>query len=149
LKRVVFLDTGVLGAVVHTRASECQKWLRDLLAAGVHVCVAEICDYELRRKLEHLRSSKQLANLDALKQSLTYVALDTPSMLEAAKLWAQARQMGHPTAAPEALDGDVILSAQVRLNVARDDKVTVATTNPEDVGRFVPADCWLRISAEA
>jgi hypothetical protein len=54
---VVFLDTGVLGIVTHPRGSaeskECIEWMHALLAAEVSVCVAEVCDYELRR--EYLR----------------------------------------------------------------------------------------------
>ena len=55
--RLVFLDTGTLGKVANPRgtprAVHCQRWARDLLAAGVRVFIPEICDYEERRKLIH------------------------------------------------------------------------------------------------
>ena len=44
--RLVFLDTGTLGMVANPRATpravQCQRWTRNLLAAGVRVFVPEI-----------------------------------------------------------------------------------------------------------
>ena len=151
MKKVVFLDTGVLGVIVHPRATEeareCVRWLRGLAAAGARVCFAEICDYELRRKLLHRNGHVQIGKLDALKAQAEYVAIDTEAMLEAANLWAQGRKAGHVTAPPEAVDGDVILCAQARLNVAEDDDLIIATTNPDDIRPYVPADTWRAITA--
>ena len=71
LMRLVFLDTGTLGMVANprgtSRAFQCQRWARNLLAAGVRVFVPEICDYEERRKLIHAGSTSGLARLDRLK----------------------------------------------------------------------------------
>jgi hypothetical protein len=45
--RLVFLDTGTLGMIANprgtSRAVQCQRWTRNLLAAGVRVFVPEIC----------------------------------------------------------------------------------------------------------
>jgi predicted nucleic acid-binding protein len=146
--KAVFLDTGVLGVIVHPRATtearECLGWLRGLVAAGVRVCVPEICDYELRRELVRRGARVQIDKLDALKAQAEYVPIDTEAMLEAANLWAGARNAGYPTAHPEALDGDVILSAQARLDAAGEDYV-IATTNPVDINRYAPADSWRAI----
>ena len=150
MKKVVFLDTGVLGIVVHPRSEEgrrCQAWLRDLLAAGVRVCIPEICDYELRRKLKHIGSTRSLANLDRLKTIASYLSIVTPAMVEAADLWADARRRGVVTAPPEALDGDVILCAQARRNAGADEAMIVATTNVADISNFAPAAGWEAISA--
>jgi predicted nucleic acid-binding protein len=150
LKKVVFLDTSVLGVVVHTRGSDevkdCTKWLRGLLAAGVRVCIAEICDYELRRKLLHLEFEKSIRKLDELKALVQYVPIETPAMLEASRLWATARKGGFAPAPPEALDGDMILCAQAKLNVAEGEDLVVATSNPDDFRRFVRAEGWRAIA---
>ena len=62
-------------------------------------------------------------------------------MRKAAEIWANARGHGMPTAAEQALDGDVILAAQA-LAV----NGTVVTTNPKHVSRFVDAKEWTEIS---
>jgi hypothetical protein len=47
-------------------------------------------------------------------------------MLKAAEFWAQARKMGKPGADNAALDGDVILAAQVAVLVDEGAEVVVA-----------------------
>lgn len=146
----MFLDTGVLGVIVHPRASvearECLKWVHDLVAAGARICVAEICDYELRRELERRDARVQIGKLNALKRQAQYVPIDTDAILAAANMWAKARNEGHVTAPPEALDGDVILCAQAKLNVAADEELVVATTNAADLRYFLRAEGWRSIT---
>jgi hypothetical protein len=129
--RLVFLDTGTLGMVANPRGSrraiQCRQWARNLLAAGVRVFVPEICDYEERRKLIHVGSTAGLARLDRLKIGFDYAPITTDVMLKAAELWAAARRAGLPTAPPDALDGDVILAAQVILSAGPGDVATMAT----------------------
>jgi hypothetical protein len=144
--RLVFLDTGTLGMVANPRgtprAVRCQRWTRNLLAAGVRVFVPEICDYEERRKLIHAGSTSGLARLDRLKIGFDYAPITTDVMLKAAELWAVARRAGLPTAPPDALDGDVILAAQAILAASVGDIVTVATDNVGHLARFVDAQPW-------
>ena len=66
-------------------------------------------------------------------------------MLLAASLWAEARQNGQPTADAKALDGDVILSAQVRLLCDDNTEAIVATTNVAHLSRFISAFDWQSI----
>lgn len=66
-------------------------------------------------------------------------------MLLAARLWAEARQTGQPTADAKALDGDVILSAQARLLCDETTEVVVATTNVGHLCRFIVALDWQSI----
>ena len=61
----------------------------------------------------------------------------------AAKLWADARQSGQPTAGDNTIDGDVILAAQA-LSLGVDDYV-IATTNVGHLSRFAPAQLWNEI----
>jgi hypothetical protein len=67
-------------------------------------------------------------------------------MLNAAALWAVARSAGLPTAPPDALDGDVILAAQVVLSAVVGDIATVATDNVGHLARFVDAQPWETIA---
>lgn len=106
----------------------------------------EIIDYEIRRELLRAGKIKGVANLDRLKQNIEYLPLDTPTMLLAADLWAQARQSGQSNAAPQKLDVDVILSAQaLSLGLPTTDLV-VATTNIGHLARFVPAELQGKIA---
>lgn len=61
-------------------------------------------------------------------------------------LWGQTRRTGVPTASDDALDGDVILCAQVQsLGVSPADYV-VATTNTRHLTLFVNAVEWQNIT---
>lgn len=53
-------------------------------------------------------------------------------MQRAARLWAEARFLGLPTASEESLDGDVILAAQAIMASG-----TVVTMNRRHLARFV------------
>lgn len=145
----MFLDTGVLSSVIFPSGQEnkeCIAWLRSLIAAGVRVCIPEISDYEVRRKLLHRRATKQLGRLDSLKSNMHYVPIDTAAMQKAAELWAQGRSQGRPTADDKSLDADVILSAQAQLSLQPGDVLMVATTDVGDLSTFVPASRWRGIS---
>ncbi|RMG32307.1 MAG: PIN domain-containing protein [Planctomycetota bacterium] len=157
-----FLDTGILGLVTNPQANEeaeaCNRWLEQLLRAGHRACVAEICDYELRRELLRLEFKRASgyekwaaarARLDALKNALHYVPITTTAMLRAAELWAKARNSGRPTADDKALDADMILTAQV-LTFAADNQASgrtlIATTNVGHLSLFAEAHRWNEIT---
>src|SRR5437879_1768483 len=115
---VVVLDTGPLGMATNPNRSapeteRCAIWLEGLLLRGVDVVIPEIADYELRRELLRAGKVQGIARLDALVADLRYLPLTTPMMRKAAELWASMRTGGTPTAHNDALDGDVILAAQV------------------------------------
>jgi predicted nucleic acid-binding protein len=139
---IVLLDTGPLGILVHPRISqECQDWLEHILLKGYRVVLPEIADYELRRELLRLDNLVRIKRLDRLKQRLEYLPLTTDIMLQAAELWAKARQTGKPTADPHALDGDVILAAQA-MSIETTDQIIIATTNVRHLSLFVNAREW-------
>jgi len=144
---VVFLDSGPLGLLSHTRRSPvtiaCHRWLASLTAAGVRIIVPEITDYEVRRELLRIRRKAAIARLDALAQVAEYLPISTTAMRRAAELWALARQQGQPTAKDNTIDADMILAAQaLTLGVP---EVIVATTNVGHLSRFVPANDWQNI----
>ncbi len=121
------------------KSDQCRQWAKDLAAAGVRVFVLEIADYEVRRKLIHIRAIAGIRRLDQVKATLDYAPITTDVMLRAAELWAAARSAGLPTAGPDALDGDCILAAQALLSVGPSDTVTVATDNVAHLSRFIDA----------
>jgi predicted nucleic acid-binding protein len=149
MNRLIVLDSGPLGMVTNPKAKgiplDCQLWLKSLLQKGEKIVIPEIADYEVRRELLRAGLLQSVRRLDNLKQTLEYIPIQTDTMLLASSLWAEARNMGQPTADPKALDGDVILSAQARL--LRNDKteVIVATTNVAHLSRFVTALDWRSI----
>jgi predicted nucleic acid-binding protein len=144
------LDTGPLGMVTNPKTSsaicqECKLWLDDLPLKGYEVMLPEIADYELRRELLRVGKVAGIRRLDQLKAAITYRPITTEVMLKAAKLWAEARRRGRPTADPKALDGDVILAAQAILVADEGNEVIVATTNLGHLSQFVDAREWLLI----
>ncbi len=67
----------------------------------------------------------------------------------AADLWAVIRQAGKPTADPKALDADCVLAAQALRLGGPGDVVSIATTNPVHLSRFIGVDArlWETITA--
>jgi len=120
--------------------------VQSLLAAGDRVVVPEISDYEVRRELLRAGATTGVVRLDFVKSNLHYAPLTTSTMLRAAELWADVRRRVLPTAAPEALDGDVIHAAQAQMAGGPDDAVIVATGNVGHLGRFVDARIWDQIT---
>lgn len=143
------LDTNILGMLCHPNAkkfAELKEWAFNLLIDNSHcytLCLPEIADYELRRKLLHIAlknnqdSSNSIKRLDDYHNILHYLPIKTETMRVAAQLWAASRVKGEPTAVPLALDGDVILAAQVKACNG-----IVLTTNKKHLSRFVPVADW-------
>ncbi len=150
MMRLVFLDTGPVGLLSHTRnrlrRDQCRQWAYQLTAAGVRLFVPEIADYEVRRELIRLGAATGLRRLDQVKATLEYAPITTDVMLQAAEFWAKARRAGLPTTDPHALDGDCILAAQAILAPGPGDVVIVATENVGHLARFVDARPWDRIA---
>lgn len=134
----IALDASPLGRLVHPRLNTAiTAWVDEILEAGITVYISEITDYEVRRGLLAANMTRSVRRLDEFKQVLEYLPLTTPVMLEAATLWAQARQQGQGVADPKELDGDVILAAQ-----ARQVGATVITENVGHLSLFVAAYDW-------
>ena len=153
--RFIVLDTGVLGLVTHPsnkdKIQDCKKWFNLRLGEGWVLCIPEIADYELRRKLLHLGSTKSLNRLDELIEKIRYLPITTEVMRKAAEFWAEARKQGKPTAPSEALDGDIILAAQTVLQIETNSpaRVVVATDNVGHLEMFVNAKRWQDISGNS
>jgi predicted nucleic acid-binding protein len=149
---LIALDTGPLGDLINpnntpeTRAI--RSWMKTHLSNGAGFLLPEIADYEVRRNeiLETLicpfgpsQSAAALHLLDQLKAAITYLPLNTTTMLVAAQLWGEHRKghgPGHPTRSPK-LDGDVILTAQAMVASAGQHKIVIATMNLRDF-LFIP-----------
>jgi hypothetical protein len=127
-------------------AIACDKWVKALRVEGISVLVPEIADYEIRRELIRGNKIRGLASLDTFCAGANYLAISTEAMRRAAEFWAQARKDGKQTADDKALDGDVILAAQVASLGLPLDSIVVATTNPGHISRFVPARRWQEIT---
>ena len=145
---VVMLDTGPLGIVTNPQNSSetkgIREWLKCVLEAGHEVVIPEIADYELRRELVRISSSKAIVKLNELERELTYLPLTTQTMRKAADVWADARNRGKPLADEKALDGDSILIAQAQLHPASG-SVVIATVNVGHLSLFAKADVWRNI----
>lgn len=143
----VCLDTHPLGLVSQKpgksqEGEACRAWLRRLLDRGVRVVIPAIADYEVRRELVRLKNTGSVARLTALRGELAFLPLTQEALEHAAELWAMARNQGLATADPHALDGDVIVAAQMLLEAERggllDSEYVVATSNVGHLARYVP-----------
>jgi predicted nucleic acid-binding protein len=133
----LLLDTAVLGEVCHPRKyGDVRGWLARVVIPH-EILISEIADYELRRELSRIGSHHSLARLDELTRELSYVPMATSTWRAAAKLWATLRRGGIVTAAPTALDGDVLIAAQ-----AISEGATVVTPNVRHFEPIVPAFSW-------
>jgi predicted nucleic acid-binding protein len=146
----VLVDSCVLGELCHPKKNrKTAEWFETILNTRfdqIALVVPEIADYELRRELLRGLAKQQIDQrsidrLDELAALLDYQPLTTDALRDAAQLWADARNAGHPTASNDALDGDVILAAQ-----AREVAGTVVTNNTKHLSLFVDAKHWTEIS---
>lgn len=146
MTRVIVLDSGPLGMLTNPRAKgetrACHGWFLSLLERGVRFIVPEIADYEVRRNLLLEDLAEAVRRLDELAGAADYLPLTTEVMRSAAGLWARTRKQGRPTAAPDRLDGDVILAAQTLSLAETLDNVIVATSNVKHLSMFVAARRW-------
>ena len=154
---VIVLDTGPLSNCVvpvgakpgtpPTPAQACRMWLAACERAGAAILVPAIAYYEVLREIERRAATGQRRRLTQYCfQADRFIPLTTAHLERAAALWGQARRTGVPTAGDAALDGDVILCAQVQsLGLSPADYV-VATTNTTHLTRFVNAIEWQRIA---
>ena len=121
--RIIVLDSfplscmGKLKSDPATVTDHCREWVMRCIAADNWVLVPAVAYYETLRELERLNAAAQIARLKAFcfADPVRLLPLETGCLEEAAKLWGRARNAGRPTADPHALDGDVILAAQVQL----------------------------------
>lgn len=145
------LDSGPLWDLSNPKAAgealEIQDWSTTRLTIGDQFVVPEIADYEVRRELLRANKQRGIARLNELCNIFWYLALATTMMKEAATLWANARNIGLPTAQDAALDGDVILAAQARnLQAIYDyESVVVITKDVAHLSRYVEAKRWTDI----
>ena len=141
------LDSGPLGLITNpklsTESEACAHWLQTHITSVSRTIIPEIADYEVRRELVRANKKKGISRLDDLADLIEYLPITTAAMRQAAKLWAQARQQGQPTAGDKTIDGDMVLVAQAITMGERD--IVIATTNVGHLSRFITAELWQNI----
>ena len=154
MTRTVILDSGVLGLITKPNKKTKEdrsitQWTIDLLQSGNRLLVPAIADYEIRRELVRIGSTRGISALDAWNAELPdrFLTLTNADLRLACVLWAQARNAGTPTADPKALDADVLIAAQALDLRLRPLSYIVATTNVGHLSLFVPAELWENIGA--
>ena len=152
MRQIIVLDTSPLGMISNPNASAendaINEWVLKLLRRNELIVIPEIADYEVRRELIRSKKLRGIYNLDTLKSKLKYLPINTETMLEAAQLWAEARNIGKPATNNLALDGDMILIAQMRAasrvwaEEANGGHTILATTNVKHLTHFCDARLW-------
>lgn len=149
MSKIFLLDSGPLGFACNPSGSAksvaFSQWLSRQLSNGIRVHVPEITDYEVRRELIRSGRMRSVAKLDSVGATLGYLPITTPVMRKAAEFWAQARNMGKPTAHDLRLDADMILVAQAALLIAAGHDVTLITDNIAHLAFFITAADWQSI----
>jgi predicted nucleic acid-binding protein len=153
---IFFLDSGILGMISspndRSEVTACQNWVLGLLAKGVYVVSSDICDYEVRRSLLLLETQQftkvNLDRLDRWREVIDFLPLTTNVMQTAAKVWADARRRGLPTAELKNIDADMIIVAQWLLlsDEYPGRRITISTTNVKHLLPFCDAMIWQEIS---
>lgn len=149
---IIFLDTFLVSSTSKrvstppTLSDQCQEWILNCEEAGHTILIPGICYYESLRELEMRQATSQVKRLkDFCLVPSRFIPITREHLDSAAVLWGQARRAGQATAAPKALDGDVILCAQVlSFSLAASDYV-VATTNRKHLAQFVTCDEWTNL----
>ena len=145
---IVILDSGIIHTIcsfTNTKeVADCQEWFYRLLARSVYFVTSEICDYEVRRELIRKNKVRSINSLDELRQQVDILPLNRQILLEAAKLWATARQQNRPTSSNKNIDVDMILSAQWILLKQEypGQYIVIATTNTKHLSLFTEAKEW-------
>ncbi len=161
MPRVILLDSFPLSCtgkrepapgVPLTLSEECHRWIRDCVAAGHQILAPAICYYEVLREMERLGASSQIQRIRhfCFATPGRFLSISDEHLERAARLWAKARNQGTPTASNEALDGDVILAAQMQSLMQRQGldatQCVLATTNVGHLSLFVNAQLWSEIA---
>ena len=149
MRRITILDSGPLGMISNPKASPendaIKRWVVDLLRRNELIIMPEIADYEVRRELIRAQKTVGISHLDSFKTTLKYLPIDTQTMLDAAQLWATARNIGKPATNNLTLDGDMILVAQSRAATrvfaeeSAGGHTVIATLNPKHLSNFCDA----------
>lgn len=114
----LMLDTNILVRICHSTAyRDVQEWFRSLLLRGndaPEILVSVLADYELRRTLIRRGATANLAQLDSLARSVTYVPVTAEVVRRAAELSAglTSEERGRIS------DVDVLIAAQALVESA-------------------------------
>ncbi|MDJ0742465.1 MAG: hypothetical protein QNJ32_03770 [Xenococcaceae cyanobacterium MO_167.B27] len=136
-KRIILLDTGVLGKICHKKLdNNITKVLNYLQQEKIGLRVAEISDYELRRNFLLESLDKSIGKLNKFRKTDRLLFFDTETMIIASEIWAEIRKQGNPTENKDSLDGDVILAAQACQLKEYYEEVIILTTNAKDIAKF-------------
>jgi predicted nucleic acid-binding protein len=149
----IFLDTFLVSSLSKkeshppTLSDTCRQWILECESNGHIVVIPGICYYECLRELEMRQATQQIERLkNHCLRSFRFIAITQEHLDAAAILWGQTRRSGKALGDPKALDGDVILCAQVlSFNLPASDYI-VATTNRNHLSAFLTCDDWQSIT---
>lgn len=147
----IFLDTGPLGILTNPKypplTLSALTWAREMMIAGHRFVVPAIADFEVRRELERAGKMEGLEELDVWNSARPdrFLPLTSSALRLGAKLWAQARNAGMPTADMKELDCDVLIAAQALDMGLETTDFVIATVNVRHLALFAPAEVWQNI----
>ena len=145
MARIFVFDSDPAGLAAHERANaesaDLRLWMTKESIDGALIVIPAIVDYEVRRSLILNEAWDGVRRLDALYQGNLCDVICHPitegALKKAAGLWADARRRGQQTAHDQAIDGDVIRSAQAMDCCSDLDDWQVITENVDHIARYV------------
>lgn len=149
---IVGLDSGVLGGITNPNPKsqttrDMIAWALRLRASGHTLLIPAVADYEVRRELIRNRNRASIAELDNVRTDTgnIHLPLTDRALLRAAQLWADVLNEGKPPTNDLAIDGDVLIMAQILDANFPEGAYIVATDNLRHFQGRVPADLWQNI----
>lgn len=154
--RVLVLDTGPLGLLVHSnklRREPRLRWLFSLRSQGVTVEVPAAAYYELRRKLADLRNradnparkqrfAESIVRLDRLVERVSFEPMTPGILAVASELWAKTVHTNATTAKDKRdINFDLLICASANMKDA-----VVATENVADIAQHSRAVRWSQLT---
>jgi predicted nucleic acid-binding protein len=145
---ILVLDATAIGHACNPRGAPAfQQWFETAVRES-DVVIPAPAEFEVRRELLRIQRRLSVARLNRLVRELRYEEMTLVRWRQAAQLWADARNRGRPTAAPDRLDVDVLVAA-IAQSITATEPVVVVTNNVRHLSQFVDARLWTDITFPA
>ncbi len=122
--KTYLLDSTIVSKIIKRDDQSIKKRFQQALRNNSKILISPIVFYEVMRFFYHKKAVKEINFLLKLVDKLYWIDTNYNTWDKGAKIWAQARSIGRPTADEKSLDADVLIAAQ-----AKEHNAVVVTKN--------------------